>query len=52
MLLGMHAQQLLGRRRRRLDPLEAQPALALERLLDRAQTIGVLGVWARVVLER
>ena len=50
--LRVDPQQLLGGRRRRLDPLEAEPVLALQRRLDRAQPAGVLGVGAGVVLER
>ena len=44
--------ELLAVAGRRLDALEAQPVLALERGLDRAQAAGVLRMAAGVVLER
>jgi L-aspartate oxidase len=48
----MHPLQLLGGGGRRLDPLEAVPAIEGEAALDRDYAAGVLRVRAGVMLER
>ena len=48
----MDPLDLTEARRRRLDELEAVPALGLQQGLDRPDPAGVLGVRAGVVLER
>jgi len=46
------AEQLIARRQRCFHELESEPALGVERRLDGAQALGVLGMRAGVVRER
>jgi hypothetical protein len=50
-LRRVDAEQLLALRRRRLDPLEAEPVAVGERLLDRREPPGVLGMATRLVAK-